>query len=273
MLSNNEDTNRNTDFETYDNIKIEKSSSNVDGVVTTKKITKKKLKSKFRASSPFSYLLNTKRSKEASSSKAVSPSGYQTNSGGSMTEQILGVEFVCIIGNEVESSSEPAERHRTRTTTLTNTEFNSDQTAGQDGTPEDLLAGKTEVMNFIQPAGQGRKTFFFSKFTRFNLQCVLNLVEEKDEQEFKAIVRQLEAQQEGDCELPGPAKFTPSSLVINDVKVYLRFNWYSFDELRYSFNEFNTTGSGKTGFGSIGKGLAANIGAFQFLSGIGKHNT
>jgi len=262
VLSNNEDTNSNTDFESYDDIRIEKSTSNVDGVVTIKKITKKKLKTKFRASSPFSYLLSSKRLKEDSSIKAVSPSSHPTNSSNSMTEQILGVEFVCIIGNQPDSLSEPSEQHRTRTTTLTNTDLNGELTAGQDGTPDLLMTDlKNDVMNFINPANQNKKTFFFSKFNRFNLHCILNLFEEKDNQELKTIVRLLEAQQ--DSELPNSEQ--PNSLVINDIKVYLRFNWYSFDDLKYSFNEFNKAASSKNGFGGVAKG-PTNNGAFQFLS-------
>ena len=112
--NSNNDENSNTDFENYDDIKIERTNSNKDGVLTVKKVTKKRMKAKFKASSPFAP---NKKELNGSDNKVPSPSGY--NFGGPMSEQILSIEFVCVIGNDIDLAEQDGIERRTRTTTLT----------------------------------------------------------------------------------------------------------------------------------------------------------
>ena len=191
---------------------------------------------------------------------------------------------MCIIGNncnEVDSSEQPQDGtsdSRTRTTTLTHSNINNNTSgniafeAHEIPTYEDNK--ESAAMNFIQqPSNQNRKTFFFSKFSKFNQQCLLNLIGEKDKNEFSNIVKQLEGHHQlTELSTKSGTNSSSSSLLINDVKVYLRFNWYSFNELKYSFNEFNnatTSNAANSGgnFNSISKMiLTPNVGAFPFLS-------
>lgn len=198
--------------------------------MTIKKLTKKRLKTKFKASSPFA--MHKKAGLNGSDNKIPSPSGFNFN--GSMSEQILRAEFVCIIGNDIDLAEQDGIDRRTRTTTLTTENMEVAQE-----TPTN------EVINLIQPTNQSKKTFFFSKFSKFNQQCLLDLIEEKDMHEFKNLVKRLEGKQADETDLPSSelpnAPTNPGQLMIDDVKIYLRFSWYSFNELRYSFNELNAS--------------------------------
>lgn len=86
-----------------------------------------------------------------------------------------------------------------------------------------------------------RRTIFFSKFNRLNLQCLLDLIEEKDQNEFRQLIKQLETEATGfsiETNQQNETITTPSSgsfVLGNNIKVYLRFNWYSFSDLNLNY--------------------------------------
>ena len=43
-------------------------------------------------------------------------------------------------------------------------------------------------------SSSSKRPIFFSKFNKFNLQCLLDLIEEKGQNEFKLLVKQLESE-------------------------------------------------------------------------------
>ena len=125
----------------------------------------------------------------------------------------------------------------------------------------------TNTINLISSGNPNRKSIFFSKFSKFNLHCLLDLIEEKDSAEFRNLIKHLEAQQ-GDIELPSFNSIintANSPLRINDVKVYLRFNWYSFNELNLSYSSsLITTNMGASS--STSKILTPNPAPSQLIS-------
>lgn len=84
-------------------------------------------------------------------------------------------------------------------------------------------------------SSSSKRSIFFSKFNKFNLQCLVDLIEEKDQNEFKLQVKQLESEldysESKNETLPSSGSFN----MINNDKVYLRFNWYSFNELNSNY--------------------------------------
>ena len=158
----------------------------------------------------------------------------------SISEQILGIEFVCVLSHD--------SKERTRTTTLTpeNNEvpqgtklyildniFNlkwfwirSNFIQGENQNEEQNV--NTETTNFTAAPNQFKRSVFFSKFNKFNQKCLLDLIEEKDTNEFKNIIKQLENQQvtsgvSSQSDAEDSSETLP--LLISDVKIYLRFNW------------------------------------------------
>ena len=187
---------------------------------------------------------NDKNQQAASSS----PTTLSINT---MNEQIIGLEFVCIIGsNTVTHNLDDLEERRTRTTTLTpETEGQDTQPTKTTDTSEHVTTNLTDnaslietnvnvnpsrvstaidnanvnaVANFMIPHHM-KKKIFYSKFRKLNLSCLLDLIDDKDLEEFKQLVDKLDLVDHTDS--------SSASISTNDVKVYLRFNWYSFSEL------------------------------------------
>lgn len=69
-----------------------------------------------------------------------------------------------------------------------------------------------------------RKFTFTSKFNKFNCSCIYDLVEEKDLAEFSSLLSKIEA---NNAQLDGQSL----SHLFSDIKIYIRFNWYSFNDL------------------------------------------
>lgn len=76
---------------------------------------------------------------------------------------------------------------------------------------------------------QMRKFSFTSKFNKFNCSCILDLVDEKDLNELNLILSKIDANNMNNFE---------QTQLQNDIKIFLRFNWYSFNDL----NVTNPTG-------------------------------
>ena len=106
-----------------DTIEIFTGKMDKNGVLNYKKIGKKRLKSKFKSSSPFSNPLDLfkqvglenidKKELNSNPGSPITDVFYASNS-----EQIIGIEFVCIIGNEFDLGDSETLERRTRTTTL-----------------------------------------------------------------------------------------------------------------------------------------------------------
>lgn len=91
---------------------------------------------------------------------------------------------------------------------------------------------------------QKRKFTFTSKFNKFNCSCIYDLIEEKDLTEFSSILSKIEANNETRSSLcldvnNGGGAAGGGLPVFSDIKVYIRFNWYSFNEL----NMIGTSGN------------------------------
>jgi hypothetical protein len=147
-----------------------------------------------------------------------------------MNEQIIGLEFICIVGSNVVNTLDELEDRRTRTTTLT-PENESLDTNGNPGkniesniNPDIEQSRLTNVhqQNVIKFPNQIKKKIFYTKFQNLNVSCLLDLIDEKDMTEFKSCINKHESSKFGN---------ESSSFFSNNVKVYLRFNWYSFNEL------------------------------------------
>jgi len=80
-----------------------------------------------------------------------------------------------------------------------------------------------------------KQNVFYSKFNKFNLCCLLDLIGERDLSEFKRILAHLEAQHHSDAHLDTEAFF------IKDIKILLRFNWYTFNECTSSSSSSSST--------------------------------
>jgi hypothetical protein len=76
---------------------------------------------------------------------------------------------------------------------------------------------------------QMRKFSFTSKFNKFNCSCILDLIDEKDLNELNLILSKIDANNMNNFE---------QTQLQNDIKIFLRFNWYSFNDL----NVTNPTG-------------------------------
>lgn len=145
-----------------------------------------------------------------------------------MNEQIIGLEFVCIIGSDAVNTLDELEDKRTRTTTLTpeterletnekpsETNFNYDT--------EQSSITNIHQQNMLKYPNQIKKRIFYSKFQKLNISCLLDLIEEKDLENFKNLINKLESNSKSINE--------NNSFSSSNVKIYLRFNWYSFNEL------------------------------------------
>ena len=176
-----------------------------------------------------------------------------------MNEQIIELEFVTIIGANSATSLDGLDEldleRRTRTTTLT-PDNNIDQEASTQNQPTSISENNDAFVTNLNASVENsanitvidsngasnnldknanssklnistKKNIFFSKFSKFNLACLLDLVQEADLDEFKKLIEKLELNSN---ELDLGNK-NGSSLCVNDLKVYLRFNWYSFSDL------------------------------------------
>ena len=80
---------------------------------------------------------------------------------------------------------------------------------------------------YIDPNARALKSVFFSRFNRFNLHCDFDLIEKKDLNEFRNIIKRMNiSKQDSKHSFEGG-----KTLKLNDFKIYLRFNWYSCNEL------------------------------------------
>ncbi|CAF0823180.1 unnamed protein product [Brachionus calyciflorus] len=149
-----------------------------------------------KSSSPFSNMKKSSSSETSFVSK----------------EQIIGIEIVCQVSCDNYNTDNET---RTRTTTLTPENNEMD---------ESLTTTAANIPN---------KHVFYSKFTQFNFNCILDLVESKDTDAFKNLLSKLSSDSE-DKE--------------NFIKVYLRFNWYSFNDinLNYPLNLLSSHSSSAT---------------------------
>lgn len=81
-----------------------------------------------------------------------------------------------------------------------------------------------------------KKFTFTSKFNKFNWSCIYDLIEEKDQSEFSDLLSKIEANSNsmssrtsGGLDEANPIEQLPP--IYNDIKIFIRFNWYSFDEM------------------------------------------
>jgi hypothetical protein len=170
---------------------------------------------------------------------ANKPGKYRIN------EQLIGIEYVCIIGSTYVDENKHNERARTTTLTpdmntetdeaITSSISNNNVFALSTMSSDHIGSTLTSDINLTDLSGLNNKSnstykqsVFYSKFNKFNLCCLLDLIHEKDLGEFKRILAQLESQQkfESSC-----ATHDENGLfLIKDIKVLLRFNWYTFNE-------------------------------------------
>jgi len=235
-------------------------------------------------------------------SAAASDGNYNANSNSYSnsidslaSEQIVGLEFVCVIGNgaaqnamsqstSVANAAAAAakQRPRTRTTTLTSRDnpdesasydFNANEPVSFTGTAySDLPPPPTPLPSLFQaaphqqpnlsgamPASMIGNQFgtwkFYVKFKGFNFCCLMDLIDSCDSYEVLApnsLLKSVESRQDlsgsqfidafeefrnliNILEINESKKATSNNinsneLTLNDVKIYLRFNYYSFDE-------------------------------------------
>ena len=228
----------------------------------------KKSRTAFKSSSPFAsstgFGQKFRHDPSHRRHKYTSPSNHSKYS----NEQIIGVEFVCVVGNGP-SDSESLER-RTRTTTLTPENLIAESKSGDTLNNETTQSTTETNLNsiYIDPNAPARKSVFFSRFTRFNLHCLLDLIEEKDLNEFKSIIKRMEISQQ-DSELPIEGGKT---LKLNDFKIYLRFSWYSYNELNnYStLNLPNSSSASKIITPNTAFSYKVNFSSFFFPSSFVK---
>jgi len=175
-------------------------------------------------------------------------------------EQIISIELVCIIDNDLDDTSNTLmpvgsntdlddvlnmnrPTNRVRTNTLT-----PDYSTNPDGldnsenrtTSETMPQQENDTVKQQQQQQQtasfktnisSKRTTFYSKFNKLNLQCLLDLIEEKDKNEFKLLVKHLESE----LSLNSEKAETNPLFNNNNVKVYLRFHWYSFSDLNLNY--------------------------------------
>ena len=215
-------------------------------------------------SSPFSSKSNPKTDKLFASNEAAttqsSISSLPFSSLNLMNEQIIGLEFVCIIGSNVVNTLDDLEDRRTRTTTLTPETESIETNANSEKTSEtnfNLDTERSRVTNMHQHnilkfPNQIKKKIFYSKFKKLNISCLLDLIEEKDLEDFTNLFNKLESSKlvNENC-----------SFSYNNVKIYLRFNWYSF-------NELNSVNYNHANFGTILSNANQNFSNFNLASKI-----
>ena len=188
-----------------------------------------------------------------------------------MNEQIIGLEFVCIIGSSTVNSLDDLEDRRTRTTTLTpdteHTDQNetSEKNSTSDAHTKDTVFTAENVNNELRqanaqhPSGlikfpnHTKKKIFYSKFQKLNISCLLDLIEEKDLDEFKSLINKLECSHN-----------EVGAVSANNVKVYLRFNWYSFNEL----NSVNNSANFSTLMGATNNFISSNSSTSKMFAPI-----
>lgn len=81
-------------------------------------------------------------------------------------------------------------------------------------------------------ATQMRKFTFTSKFNKFNCSCIYDLVEEKDMAEFNSLLSKISKIESSAASLdPVGGGNGNGNQLFSGIKIYLRFNWYSFSDL------------------------------------------
>jgi hypothetical protein len=273
-------------------LKTLKSSSPISNYVLNKKKRYNTVVGSYTSTTSSNHLLNADNTNNGTISnnnnniKPMSPSGSSLRSlslaACTMSEQIIGVELVCVIGTEKNIKKQRRiQAKRARQTTLTAENVNNiinyemkDNIGSNDSldikqtkrpnfsiyTDNDdsnqlnaiknttltdtIMNSQMQIDNLRQQTSDNQKIIFYSKFTKFNLACLLDLIEEKDMNEFKIIIDQLQTTLKAvnATMSSGQSEETLNDLIhkqqpliIRDVKIYLRFNWYSF-------NEINSTG-------------------------------
>jgi hypothetical protein len=154
----------------------------------------------------------------------------------SMNEQIIGLEFVTVIGS-CYNYKDSNKNGRKRTTTLT-CNNNYDENSNKKNSVKEQEINKIEESkdNFLCYSSFDKKivseqstndAVFYSKFSKFNKTCLLDLIEDKDKDEFKKLIKGFKSESEI-CS--SDSKFS----ILKNIKIYLRFNWYSFDDISFT---------------------------------------